>query len=48
MHSLMSCRIVCRGITALGRSVKNIVLLIRNLLADSLIRLQNSQIKTSN
>ena len=49
-HSLISCLLicgrVCRGISARGRSVKNMILLIRNLLADSLIRLQNSEIKT--
>ena len=49
-HSLMSCLLicirVCRGISARGRSVENMILLIGNLLADSLIRLQNSEIKT--
>ena len=46
MMCLLICIRVCRGISARGRSVENMILLIWNLLADSLIRLQNSEIKT--
>ena len=46
MSCLLICRRVCRGISACGRSVGNMILLIGNLLADSLIRLQDSEIKT--